>query len=184
MDKKAIRKKYLFVRDNLTLEERNINNKIIFEKLISNENYKNTNCIFTYVSIESEVDTISIIKYTLNEGKKIAVPKTFGQGIMKFYYINSLDELTEGNFNLLEPTNLDTEAIPDKNTIFLVPGVAFDIKKNRIGYGAGYYDCYLSNNIYLKTIALAHEAQILKSISTNEYDIKMDMIMTEKAIYI
>jgi len=69
--------------------------------------------------------------------------------------------------------------------LIIVPGVAFDLNLNRIGYGKGYYDRFLSKvSKNVPKIALAYDFQVLESISEGENDIKMDMIITEKRIII
>lgn len=183
MDKKMIRKKYLNSREEMSLYEIELFNKKIFSNLISNHHYQKSNSIFTYVSIGNEVDTRRMIDQALKDGKKVAVPKIFGKGKMKFYYIQSLKELAKAKFDLLEPIHLDTEATSNGNSIFIVPGVAFDLSKNRIGYGGGYYDRYLSKASYEKTIALAYERQLVDLIPSDLNDIKMNLIITEKKIY-
>ena len=100
MMKKLLRSKYKEIRRGIIDKEDRDN--IIFNKVINNIKVNNASIILTYVSTKEEVDTISIIKHFLGK-KKVAVPR-IDNGIMNFYYINSLDELMEGYFGILEPT--------------------------------------------------------------------------------
>ncbi|PKM96009.1 MAG: 5-formyltetrahydrofolate cyclo-ligase [Firmicutes bacterium HGW-Firmicutes-1] len=183
MDKNLLRKKCLFQRNQLSLKTVSTLSYQIMSKFIQTDLYKNSDELFSYVGIKNEVDTLGMIEKALAEGKRIAVPKTFHKGIMKFYYICSLEELVLGKFDLLEPRNIIEEAKPNQCSIFIVPGIAFDRSKNRLGYGAGFYDRYLQNNQYHKSIALAYESQIVDEIPTHSYDVPMDLIITDKNIY-
>ena len=100
MNKNELRKIYKNIRNNI--KDRNTQNKIIFNKLINLEEIKNIDTILIYVSFNNEVDTLNIIKYFLKK-KKIAVPKV-NSDEMDFYYIESLKDLSQGSFNILEPT--------------------------------------------------------------------------------
>lgn len=183
MDKLIIRKKHIYLRNQLSIKTVSILSNKIMTQLIESDLYKQCDEIFIYVGVKNEVDTCGIITKAFEDGKKIAVPKTIQKGIMKFYYIYSLAELVLGNFGLLEPKNITEEAKSNDKTIFLVPGVVFDQSKNRIGYGAGFYDNYLNNNPYYKVIALAYESQIIEEVPVCSYDVKMDFIISENRIY-
>ena len=64
-----------------------------------------------------------------------------------------------------------------------MPGLAFDKSFNRIGYGGGFYDRYLSQKNKLYKAALAYESQVLEHIPAEDNDVKTDMIVTEESIY-
>ena len=70
-----------------------------------------------------------------------------------------------------------------QNCLMIIPGVAFDRQKNRIGYGSGYYDRYLSDKRELHTIAAAFEFQVLEKLPVEETDIRPDVLITEKNSY-
>ena len=138
--KKLLRSKYKEIRRSIIDKEDRDN--IIFNKVINNIKVNNASIILTYVSTKEEADTINIIKHFLGK-KKVAVPR-IDNGIMNFYYINSLDELMEGYFGILEPTT-NNKVTNFNNSICIVPGLCFDKENYRLGYGKGYYDKFLSN---------------------------------------
>lgn len=181
MNKKEIRnaitEKKLHISYNEIIEKSNI----IMDKLINTKEYKESNTLFSYVSFNQEVISKDLLKESLGS-KKIAVPKITG-GKMKFYYIHSLEDLEPGFFGILEPTTRQ-EALPTRHDLFLVPGLAFDKKKNRIGYGKGYYDQYFNkySKIEIKKIAVAFDFQIYDLIPTTKKDIPMDKIITPTRI--
>lgn len=72
---------------------------------------------------------------------------------------------------------------PDEDTLVILPGVAFDTRGFRLGYGKGFYDKFLSSIWQLSTMALAFACQIVDEMPDEEHDIKMDKIVTEEIIY-
>ena len=172
MNKQILRNKYKEIRKNIKNKEEQDN--IIFNKVINLEQYKQSSLVLIYVSLKYEVDTIELIKYSLKIGKKAAVPKCEGDNIV-FYYINSLEELKEGNFGILEPkTNKIVKSF--NNSICIIPGLAFDKQNNRIGYGRGFYDRFLKNYNGIK-IGLTYKECICDKIDADENDIKMDKVI-------
>ena len=100
---------------------------------------------------------------------------------MKFYQIASYEELEIGCFDILEPKEHCAEIIDiPKNSVVIMPGVAFDKKGNRIGYGRGYYDKYFTNYPKIYKIAITYSLQIVQEIPVNKYDIKADCVITEE----
>lgn len=182
MDKKSIRKKILDIRENIKEDTKSELDKLIFNYLINNEIYKNAKRIFIYVSYKNEVDTKNIIRYSLSEKKQIYVPKTFKEEkSMKAININSLDELIVDNYSILEPKVVDKNHKEVEFDLIIMPAVSFDKKGNRIGYGAGYYDRYISKLDYdIIKIGLAYDFQIVHNIDSEEHDVKVDYIITNK----
>lgn len=171
MNKNELRKIYKDIRNNI--KDRNIQNEIIFNKVISLEKVKKADTILIYVSFNNEVDTLNIIKYFLGK-KKVAVPKVNGNE-MNFYYIDSFNDLSKGSFNILEPITTNKVTNFD-NSICIVPGLCFDKENYRLGYGKGYYDKFLSNkNIY--TIGLSYKETIIKKLPIDKYDIKLNKVI-------
>ena len=172
--KEDYRQKYINIRKNITNKKEQDN--LIFSKVIVNKNIKDSNLILIYVSMKYEIDTINLIKYFLSINKQVAVPK-IENNQMNFYYINSLSELKTGYFNILEPitNNLVTDY---NNCVSITPGICFSKEMYRIGYGKGYYDKFYQkhNNIY--KIGLCYKKCLLESIPYDNYDIKVDEIIT------
>lgn len=181
--KSLIRKNALKLRKELSSSDREYASKVITDTLMSLDEYRKADTVLIYVSYNNEVDTHCIIDNMFAANKKVAVPKVTDKGVMKFYYINSMCELKPGAMGIMEPYICSDEYMYNENdndnVICITPGVAFDKEGNRIGYGGGYYDRYLSHkNIY--SIALAYNCQIVEKIDTQLTDRKMDMLITEK----
>jgi len=172
MNKKNLRIKYKEIRKHIQDKEKQAN--IIFNKVINLEEYKQNDLVLTYVSLKDEVDTIELIKYSLKIGKKVAVPKCEGYDIV-FYYINSLEDLEERSFGILEPKT--NEVVSDfNNSICIIPGVVYDKQNNRIGHGRGFYDRFLEKYKGVK-IGLTYKECICDKIDVDENDVKMDKVI-------
>lgn len=179
--KEKVRNEFISIRKNMDKIEVERKSRIIIQKLQESKEYINAQEVFTYVSNFNEVDTIELIEYSLKCNKKVAVPKSYKEGIMIFYYISSLDDLEKGYFDILEPKTSD-KAIPLEHTLLVIPGVSFDISKNRIGFGGGYYDKFLANHDSVNKVAVCYDYQIIDHIITDNYDVPMDKIISEKRI--
>lgn len=186
--KKELRKSILDIRNNLDFNTKKENDNIIRKKFLESSYYKNAEKIFIYISYSSEINTIEIINRALNDGKEIFVPRTvFKTKAMDAVKITSLENLKKDRYGIPEPEEDAPHINPDKLDLIVAPGVAFDNRGGRIGYGAGYYDRYfkkISNersNI-IKKIALAYNFQVIDNVPMDEQDVKIDCIITEKHI--
>ncbi len=173
MKKEFLRKKYKEKRDNI--KNKVTKDNLIYQKVINNKDILSSKTLLIYISINSEVDTIKIINYFLNT-KNIAVPKIIDNN-MYFCYVTNLNELTSGKYNIPEPTNENIVTDFD-NAICIVPGICYDKKNYRVGYGKGYYDRFLSKN-KIKTIGLCYKECMIEKIDNDKYDYKIDEVITE-----
>ena len=141
--KKELRQTVLKQMKKLSGKEKEQADSWLTQRLLSSAAYQNAQVIATYLSMSHEVSTAAFIKQAQLDGKRVLVPKTYGQGRMIFV---DYDEscLQKSSFGLLEP--MSEEAV-DKTDIDLihVPGVVFNSQGFRIGYGGGYYDRYLDD---------------------------------------
>ena len=136
--------------------------------------------IYCYIDFGGEVGTRPLIQEAWKLGKSVWVPRVHAE-TMDFYEITSFDQLKPGSYGILEPE----EGIPAiaEDGLMIMPGVAFDAKRNRVGYGGGYYDRYLEAHPHLHTIALAFDMQVLYEVPSEELDIKPQILVTETKIY-
>ena len=143
------------------------------------DEYKNAGCIFAYVSYNQEVRTRDLIEHALKDGKKVAVPKVYGD-MMQFKYISSLNDLQPGYMGIPEPSgDLECADNREDDVLMIMPGLAFDEIGNRVGYGKGYYDRYLAqhNKTMYTKVALAYDFQIVDSIKADAFDVKTDILI-------
>ena len=181
-EKNVIRKRMKQLRADMTRTERFEKSMLIFEQLITVPEFKRADRIYTYVSMDNEIDTIMLIDYSLSLEKRVFVPRVSGKD-MEFYEISDISELSPGYMGIYEPDINGKEPDYSRTGFMCMPGLAFDREYNRIGYGGGFYDRYLSVENKLYKAALAYEAQLLESIPAQDGDVRPDMIVTEESIY-
>ena len=173
--------------DTADLEKDLYNAKLISGRYLELDSYKVAGIIFVYSAMEQEIPTQGIIHTALNDGKKVALPK-IRTGVkagaeMDFVFINKDTEYKSGVYGILEPVSdefINVNDIKDKIEM-LIPGLCFDIKGRRIGYGGGYYDRYLSKcpKDKFHITALAYEYQIFESLPFDKNDKPVNLIVTE-----
>lgn len=180
--KQQIRKEILGIRRNLSPEYMEKSSLMITEKIINHPEYQEAKWIFCYMDAKGEVQTKYLIEHAWKNGKRVVVPKVEGKE-MSFYEITGFSQLETGNFGIMEPVSTCIKVdSKDKKSIMIIPGVAFDQAGNRIGYGGGYYDKYISSHSKMYKMAIAFSVQIVPQIPSEEYDIKMDCIITERGV--
>ncbi len=179
--KNNLRKALLKKRNLLEPESKERYDESIYGTVINSEEFRGSSNIFVYVSFGSEVDTYKIINYALEQGKNIFVPKIISKKAgMAAVKIKSLGDLERNSFGILEPKEFKDKVEADILDYILVPGLGFDLKGSRLGYGGGFYDRFLTG-ISAKTavIALGYEIQIVESLTVDSFDIPVKGIVTE-----
>lgn len=180
--KKQLREECLARRDAIDVPRREKMSLIICESITRLRSFEICKAMLAYVSFGSEVCTTPIIEYCLANGKPVAVPKCENRRQMEFYLISSFDDLLPGKYNIREPDPARCEKLTDlTDTFCLIPALSFDLCGNRLGYGGGYYDSFISG--YPGThIGLCYKECILPQLPTCRHDAKYDSILTEKGI--
>jgi 5-formyltetrahydrofolate cyclo-ligase len=182
--KSEIRKNILFKRNSLSEYEIINNSKIISDRFISTNEYKNSKSIGAYYPTGSEVKTFDIIKHSIERNKEVGLPRVIDSTKIEFFKImeESFEKIkfTKGKYGIFENSTSTTNM--EKMDLLIIPGIAFDLQGNRLGYGKGYYDRFLSLRKVKYIIALAYETQLVNEIPNNEHDIPVEIIITEKRI--
>ena len=181
--KKDIRTKVKQFRKEASAEEIFANSECICDTFLALEEYQDAEIVFAYMDCKNEVQTKKVIEQCWKEGKKIAVPKVFGE-VMKYYLINSYEDLEDGYFGIREPKHESLQEIECEDGLMILPGVAFDESRHRVGYGGGFYDRYLEAHPNMKKIAFAFEFQMFPQVPFESFDIKPEKIITENRIII
>lgn len=181
MDKKAIRKKMLELRKQLSNEKQVILSDLIAEKLFLSEIYLKNSNICLYQSFRGEVLCDKIKEQAFRDGKNVFVPITNLEAhCIEFYQVFPDTIYQEGAYGIAEPVlECQNNVLKDK-ALILMPGLAFDRDKHRIGYGGGYYDRYLETHPCHTTVALCYGFQIVdEELPYEEYDVLPDYVLTE-----
>lgn len=174
--KEQLRRQMKDRRMRLSREERERASKGCLQSLKKLPDFLNSKWVYAYMSCKNELDTGKIISWCFSQGKRIAVPKVLGK-IMHFYEITSLADCVPGAYKIMEPDC--QEGCPEIvfEGFMLVPGLAFDRKKNRLGYGGGFYDRYLSSHKNIVTAGLGYDFQLVEEVPSEEHDRKLDYII-------
>ncbi len=185
MIKNKLRNKFITKRKSISDFDRNICNEKIKNKILSNDKIREARCILAYLSMKAEVETSAIIKELIKLGKRVALPKVNkADNSMRCYFIRSVKKDTEiGAYGIREPHTDLLEANIQEIDLVIVPGVAFDRKGGRLGFGAGYYDRFLSRAYKAFKLALCYDVQIAKEeLFQEKTDVMMDLIITDKEV--
>ena len=187
IDKSSFRKNALTERGKLSDDDVLEKSDAIFNTLVSMEEFKNAKNIMLYVDFKNEVKTDRLIRHIIDSGKNAIVPISILQGrkLIPSLLKNPETELVVSTYGVKEPKD-EFKRPFDKDMIDLVivPGVAFGENRCRMGYGAGFYDRFISSikNRSLVTIGVAFELQIHDHIPHEDHDIILDYIVTEKRV--
>ena len=181
--KAELRKEIKAKRIALTEFELSLKSKALAKNLFELPEFQEVLNVCFFVGVKNEVRTREMIEQAIMQGKRISVPLTdFENGHLHLSRLYSVDDLEENHFYLLEPREDAVEIIePTEVDLFVIPGIAFDKKGNRLGQGKGFYDRLLPQaKPEAKKIALTFELQLVEKVPTEEHDVKMDKIVTEK----
>lgn len=181
--KKNLRAQYRQFRERLTPEQKLKLDSSIQSRLLALPEYARAGVVFTYVSKPIEVDTAALIEAALANRKKVAVPRCLTETYrMEFYTIDSMNELQQGSFGVLEPASSKKRLVTEFGRgLCIVPGLSFDAQGYRLGYGKGYYDRFLSGYGGV-TVGLCYSGCVQWNLPHGYYDRPVDILITEKYI--
>jgi 5-formyltetrahydrofolate cyclo-ligase len=198
--KKNLRENILRKRDRIEPKDKRKKEASIRKRLYASTDFRKAKSILFYASFRSEAATIQCITHALKLKKMIMLPLVDRKKkTLRIFQIKNVSDLKSGFMGIPEPEaqKMNERRLNDLD-IAIIPGAAFDLKGNRLGYGAGYYDKLMSGirdqglwvskkelipktqNLKPVLIALAFEEQIVPEIPSEKHDIKMDKIITEK----
>lgn len=179
MKKKCLRNNSIAIRDKIPESVRKEKSRAIFSRLMSLDEYKKARRIFIFVSMGSEVETLHWLDELLRE-KEVLIPATKkGDPEMKMARLLSKDELVENYWGLLElPEDLAREREETTCDFIITPGLAFDKKGYRMGYGGGFYDRFFSTHEGFRLGVGFHE-QLVDDVPRDEYDLPVHAFLSE-----
>ena len=175
MDKKELRRTIRDRKRAMTEEEITQRSARLGALFAQSDAYKAAKTIYGYLPYNQEVRTVPMLEQALRDGKRVAVPKVYGEE-MRFLYLDDLTQVAKGYAGIPEPI-ADEPVADDKTALVLMPGLAFDPEGHRIGYGGGFYDKFLAAEPDHPTLALCYEFQMLPKLDTEEHDIPVDTVL-------
>lgn len=184
--KQRLRKQMAFIRDNFYTKRKMAAEEAMRELLFSSELYQNTQIFFLYASFRSEADTWMLLDRMLLDQKEVYMPRTQpareGQeGSMEFFRVRAREDLVPGLYGIYEPgSHCPAFGENPKGAVCLLPGLVFDRRGGRIGYGGGYYDRYLKGHPGIVRVGMGFSFQCIPEIPMETFDIKLQYLLTEK----
>ena len=175
MDKTELRRRIREKKRAMTPEEIEERSRELGRRFAATEAYRRAMTIYGYLPYNQAVRTVPMLEQALRDGKKVAVPKCYGDE-MKFIYLDDLTKVSKGYAGIPEPI-ADEPVAHDETALVLMPGLAFDPQGHRIGYGGGFYDKFLSREPNHPTLALCYDFQMLPHLDTEEHDIPVDVVL-------
>ena len=175
MNKQELRKAIRARKRAMTGEKIHTRSAALCRKFLQTEEYRRARTLYGYLPYNQEVRTEAILEQAMADGKKVAVPKVYGDE-MKFIYLEDLTQVEKGYSGIPEPI-ADHPVAEDESALVLMPGLAFDPQGHRIGYGGGFYDKFLSREPNHPTVALCYEFQVVEKLETEEFDIPVDTVI-------
>ena len=175
MDKKELRQIFLEKRALVSVEQKRIDDEHLNQHLIKLVKEMNSKWVHVFLPMKSEPNIYPFIKEMLNNNVNVICPKSLPGGVMENYLLSSKMEVQKGIFGTTYPIS------PDKYEgefdLIVIPGLAYNENKDRLGYGGGYYDRFLKSHKSTLKIAPAYDFQVVKSLPSEAHDIKMDQII-------
>lgn len=175
MNKQELRRAIRERKRAMTEEEIVERSNALAEKFYNSPAYQAASTIYGYLPYNQEVRTAPMLQRALDDGKRVAVPKVYGEE-MRFIYLEDLTQVSKGYAGIPEPI-ADAPVAEDKQALVLMPGLAFDPQGHRIGYGGGFYDKFLAKEPHHPTLALCYEFQMQAHLDTEEFDIPVDTVL-------
>lgn len=161
-------------------EERQRGDFLVAEKILGHQWYYKAKTVLLFLNYGSEIDTSMLFEDAWQKGKRVYVPKIEGEE-MHFYQITHMEQVYEGYKGIREPIS---NALPfcyqdkkEDEVLMIMPGVAFDRYRNRLGYGKGFYDRYLRDKERINTIAIGYKCQMVEELPYEETDIRPNQII-------
>lgn len=182
--KRDLRTTLIKRRNTLLKKEWKEKSRKIFEHVLNSSEYQESGFIHCFISMNDrfEINTHLLIQKMLDEKKKVIVPVTdFTNNILTHSYLRSFDDLIVNKWGVLEPKEAEPVSI-SKIELVLLPLLGVDSKGNRLGYGKGFYDRFLSK-ISIPTFGLIFDDFIIDEIPTENFDIPVHGFISENGLY-
>lgn len=179
--KDAIRRTVLSRRSGLGAPAREVLSEKALALLLSLPEMEQAEVVLTSVSIRSEISTAGLIEHILGAGKRMLIPFVADDGRLAATWVTSVDDLSPGYKGILEPRARMPVASSEADVI-VVPGVAFDTSCNRLGYGGGFFDAFLSTAPRALRVGMCFECQIVDEVPHLDHDEPVDVVVTEDRV--
>ena len=180
MDKKQLRKQIRERKKEFSLPEKIELSISVFEKIEKEELFKEAKVVLLYYSMDDEVYTHDFVEKHYKT-KTILLPCVDGDDLILRQYLGIESMKAGEQFGILEPVGKEFNDL-EKIDLMIIPGVALDKEKNRLGRGRGFYDRLLKT-VNATKIGVCFDFQIVEQVPTEDFDVKMDVVISTTNIY-
>jgi 5-formyltetrahydrofolate cyclo-ligase len=181
--KEALRKRYAALRRALSGEARAERAQRACQLLLAHESFVRARSVLAYAALRFELDPALAVARAHALGKLVALPRVDAEsGELRLHAYTPGDELVESGFGVREPRATAPSVALDEIDLVLVPGLAFDARGYRLGYGKGFYDRLLPSLTHAVRIGLAFELSLLAEVPNAEHDVPVDTLVTDKRV--
>ena len=182
-EKNALRKSMQQLRCAIPAEEKAALDRAMQDVLFASELYRQAEVLLTFISVGNEPDTRGILRRAWADGKVTAVPRCLPEHRMQFYVIQDFRDCTAGKYGIPEPqSHCHAVSLSEGRFLCLVPGLAFDRRGARLGYGGGYYDRFLQEHPQLPAFGYAAARFVIESVPEEETDQRLWGLITENMV--
>ncbi len=152
----------------------------LLKSLIKKHNFSH---VASYVSLHNEVSTEKINKFLLNSKIKLYLPKIDPKkNVLDFILCEKKTEFKKNSLGILEPIGNQIIQLKELDAV-IVPLRAFNRQFKRLGFGSGFYDKTFLVETQPKFIGLAYKFQYLEKLNLEDYDIKLDVVLTDRILF-
>lgn len=185
-DKRSVREIALSLRAKIKQEDHDFKSRKILSLIRQLTEFQETKTIMSFLNFSDEVNTTLLAGEILAYNKNLVLPRCASKGQLIAAKIHDLSaDIEPGKWGIREPKIEGLIPIdPKEIDLIFIPGAAFDLKGNRVGYGGGYYDRFLPQlRAGVPKIALAFSCQVLSEVPTESFDQKVDALITEEGVF-
>jgi 5-formyltetrahydrofolate cyclo-ligase len=186
--KAALREQMKRARLALSKAEVRRRSAAISQRLVELEAFRGAATVMLYLPIRNEVDATPALTHCLNDGKRLVLPRMdYARNRIVAHRVDDpATQLVLGRMDLVEPDAAATEVVaPEEVELVAVPGLAFDRRGNRIGWGRGYYDAFLASlGSSACRAGLAYGFQLVGAIEHDGHDVPMDCVVTDEEVLV
>lgn len=175
MNKQELRRTIREKKRSMTPEQIEEKSGLLARLFFESDAYRQARTIYGYLPYNQEVRTVPMLEQALRDGKRVAVPKCYGEE-MRFIYMTDLSAVERGYAGIPEPV-ADGPVAEDPTALILMPGLAFDRAGRRVGYGGGFYDRFLEAEPEHPTLALCYDFQMVEELETQPHDVPVDTVL-------
>ena len=179
--KKEIRKINKQKRAEIPKDVKAKSDAAVCDYIINSMSFKYADTILMFCPTNDEIDIFPLFDAAKKEGKRVAFPKCFAGGIMKFYYVDAPEQLKEGKYGIKAPDEGE-EFVASLHPLCIVPSLAATKAGTRLGYGGGFYDRFLHKFDGISMCVQYDEFVTDVLPQEKRYDKKFDVLVTESGV--